>query len=574
MKPGEGSVTGKNQGSEPRRAPIVVIGWDAATWDLLDDWVQAGQLPNLARLMQAGSYGPLQSTPLPLSPAAWSTVITGLNPGRHAVFDWFERRPDSYAVEYVHSGRLAARPLWEYFNAGGWRVGVLNLPMIYPARPLDGFMVSGMAAPNPQAAGFTYPSELLTALEKELGPYILSEAEVYKYGREEAYLHALQAWLEYQRRTIRFLVEGQPCDLYLLVFMQSDHVQHKFWRYLDAGFPGYDLARDRRYRDGILGVYRQLDEILGELLAYFGPRTTWVLLSDHGAGPAHGVMYLNRWLHAEGYLYLRQGPGTHLKAWLARTDLALRLYRLAARLGMSKVAQWVPKPARNRVLNAFLSFDDIDWSRTRAYARGAFGQIFINLRGREPAGTVEPGEAYDDLVAEIVAKLGRLKHPHSGEPLITDIYRRDQVMHGPFLARAADIQFSIQHYLYQSSVKLGVDSTSLLDDSEYEDSGSHRPQGILVLAGEGVRRGGALPGADVADVLPTLLGLADLPIPPGLDGRPLIEALSPELAGRLRFEPPDRPADGQAASPAQLLDLDPAERTQLEERLRNLGYLG
>ncbi|MEJ2262667.1 MAG: alkaline phosphatase family protein [Anaerolineales bacterium] len=114
---------------------IIAIGWDGACWDLLQPWVQAGKLPNLASLMERGVSGPLQSTPLPLSPAAWTTIITGQNPANHGVFDWFERKPGSYDVEYIHTGRIGAKPIWEYFNASGKRIGIFNLPMLYPAVP-------------------------------------------------------------------------------------------------------------------------------------------------------------------------------------------------------------------------------------------------------------------------------------------------------------------------------------------------------------------------------------------------------------------------------------------------------
>ena len=310
--------------------PLVVIGWDGATWDLLAPWVQAGKLPNLARLRESGSYGSIQSTPLPISPASWTTIVTGQNPGRHAVFDWFERRPGSYAVDYVHTGRIAAKTLWQYFNEAGQRIGVFCPPMLYPAVPVDGFMISGMAAPNVTAADFAYPPGLMAELESGVGPYLAAEAEVFKYGREEVYLRNLLEWLGYQRLAVRYLVERVPCDAYLLVFMQSDHAQHKFWRYLDPGYPGYDPDRDILYRDSILQIYQALDNLLGEIVEYFGPSASYMLLSDHGAGPTFGILYINRWLQEVGLLRLRRTPATRLKAWLARSNLILRTYRLAA----------------------------------------------------------------------------------------------------------------------------------------------------------------------------------------------------------------------------------------------------
>jgi predicted AlkP superfamily phosphohydrolase/phosphomutase len=184
---------------------------------------------------------------------------------------------------------------------------------------------------------------------------------------------------------------------------------------------------------------------------------------------------------------------------------------------------------------------------------------------------VEPGAAYEQLVAEILTGLRALKHPETGESLITDIHRREEVLHGPYLERAADVMFTIQGQRYQSSVQLGLEGGEILGRSEYEDSGSHRPEGVLVMAGPGIQPGVSIRDANVADVTPTLLALAGLPVPGGLDGRVLTEALSSEQRAGIRLEAmPAKEISGQPAAP----DLAPEERAQLEERLRNLGYLG
>jgi predicted AlkP superfamily phosphohydrolase/phosphomutase len=570
-------LTNKHEQSIDREAAkLVVIGWDAATWDLLTPWLEAGDLPNLAGLMERGSYGALRSTALPLSPAAWSTIITGQNPAKHGVFDWFQRKPGSYGVEYVHSGQILSKPIWKYFNEGGKSIGVFNLPMIYPAVPIEGFMVAGMAAPSAQVPGLTYPDDLLGIIEDKVGPYFVAEREVYKYGREEPYLQNMLTWLDYQKKVVLFLIERQPCDSYLLVFMQSDHAQHKFWRYLDPKFPGYNSGYDMRYQDAIKVVYQRLDKILGELVNILGDRSTYVLLSDHGAGPNYGVMYINRWLLEEGFLVLRRSLPTFMKSLLAKSNAISRIYNLVARIGLGTLAQLVSKPTRNKILNSFISFDDIDWKRTKAYARGSFGQIFVNLNGREPQGIVAPGENYQQLVNEIMDKLGSLRHPETGDALISDIHPKEELYHGPYLDRAADVMFSIRDYQYQSSVKFGLESKSIIGPSEYEDSGSHRPEGVLVMAGPGIRRGATMDNASVLDIMPTLLTLRGLSIPSGLDGRPLSEAFTDDQKARIHVEQEDYSENSERGFEPTLEspELGDEELAQLEERLRSLGYLG
>jgi predicted AlkP superfamily phosphohydrolase/phosphomutase len=548
--------------------PLLVIGWDAATWDLLEGWVAEGKLPTLAKLMKRGSYGTLMSVPQPVSPAAWSSIITGQNPAKHSVYDWFERKPDSYDVEYVHTGRIASKPIWRYFNEGGKRIGVFNLPMLYPAVDVNGWMLSGLAAPSAHADNFAHPDDLVKELESKVGAYIPAEPKTFNYGREQDYLDAMLHWFNDQKKHLLYLMETHPCDVYFLVFVQTDHAQHKFWRYQDPTFPGYDPARDAPHRDAILKIFQGMDALTGDLIAAMPKETTTLVLSDHGAGPMHGVMYINRWLREEGLLHLKRSPGVTLKSWLAKTNLVMRLYRVAAALGLGDLAKLVSKPARNKVVNSFISFDDIDWSRTKAYARGSFGQVYVNRVGREPEGIVTDAE-YEGVVDDILARLRALRHPTTGEPLITNPRHARDLYEGPYRDRAADINFCVQDYLYQASIKMGLESTSILGESEYEDSGSHRPNGMYAFAGPGVAANGQVDTYNVTDVLPTMLALANLPVPTALDGKPMLAALTDEITAQITFTDDDDATTGKAAP-----EMSADETAELEDRLRSLGYLG
>ena len=267
---------------------------------------------------------------------------------------------------------------------------------------------------------------------------------------------------------------------------------------------------------------------------------------------------------------MRDDFSTRAKFWLAKTDLIGKVYRIVSKLGLGKVANLVSKPARNKVLNSFMSFDDIDWARTKAYARGAFGQIFVNLKAREPEGIIEPGDAYEEIITQLIEALEELPHPETGEPLITDIHRKSEIFNGPYLENAADVIFSIQNYLYQSSVKMGLDSESILGKSEYEDSGSHRLDGIIVMSGPGIAEGSSISNATIADILPTMLALAGLPVPEDLDGQPLVQAFTDAQKQAIKFVSGSSNTAGETSTP----DLDESELTEIEDRLRSLGYLG
>ncbi len=546
---------------------LVVFGWDAVSWELIQPWLQDG-LPTLSALMERGSHAAIRSTHIPVSPAAWSSIITGVNPGRHGVFDWYQRNPESYTMEYVHTGRNQAVPFWSYLNEAGKTVGVVNLPMIYPAVPVDGFMISGMAAPGPDASGFCFPPELLQEAEQALGPYRMDEGVVFKTGQEQPYFDALLEWVEYQKQLVNHLIRASKVDVLFFVFMQSDHVQHKFWRYMDPTFPGYDPERDAPFTNAVRDVVIALDQALSEIIAPLPPDTNIMILSDHGAGANHGVFYVNQWLMKNGWLALKNSLATRLKLWLARTDVISRAYRLVSWMGFSKLALLVSKPARDQVMNSFLSLEDIDWTRTRAYASGSIGQIMLNLEGREPQGIV-PADDADEVLLQLSRELAEIRHPETGEQMIDQITLRDDVFHGPHVQNGADLMFTIDGYRISPSRKLGLEKRSLLGVSEYEDSGSHRMEGIMVLAGPAAQQRRERFQGTVLDVTPTLLAITGVPIPDNLDGEPLYSMLSGETAQSVRVVQADRSSTFLMNKP----DLDPQELAVLEDRLQSLGYL-
>lgn len=551
--------------------PLFILGWDAATWDLMLPWVNEGTLPNLAKLMRIGCYGKLHSTPLPLSPPAWSTIITGVNPGRHGVYDWFARKPGSYDIEYIHTGQITAKPIWEYLNEGGKSVGICWVPVLFPAVKVDGFMISGMAAPNLNMLGYAYPPTLVDEIQASCRPYIAGEGEVFSLAQADKYLKTLLDWLDYQKKVALFLIKHKPCDVYLFVFMQSDHVQHKFWRYSDTSFPGYNQTLNQVCSTAIKQVFQELDRFVGDLWEEFREEATYVILSDHGAGPNYGVLYVNHWLVKEGFLKLMRTPLTRLKTFLAKTNIILWGYRWLNKAGFGRLALLLPKKFRNQVLTAFVSPKDIDWLHTKAYARGAFGQIFINLKGREPQGIVGTGREYEELVSKIISRLKHLTHPVSGDPLISEVNRKGEVFHGPHLEKSADIVFSIQNYTYQTSANFGMHNRELIGPSEYEDSGGHRPQGVLVMAGKGIIPGRECINSDLTDITPTILALAGIPVPSDLDGKPLVDTFTTSQKERISFSAVSKEVEEEKS---RVPELSSEEIAILEERLRNLGYLG
>jgi len=289
-------------------------------------------------------------------------------------------------------------------------------------------------------------------------------------------------------------------------------------------------------------------------------------MSDHGFGSLHYVVNLNLFLLEQGLLQLKRGAWTRLKTGLFRAGLTpASIWHLIERAGLQNYVWQVGKSTRNKVVGKFLSFDDVDWSRTLAYSIGHVGQIHVNLKGRAPAGIVEPGAEYEAVRQRVSEALHGLRHPTTGQPLVERVIPSEQVAHGPYAQRGPDLHVVMDGYRTIAFPLFATDSR-IVTRQIRGDSGCHRQHGVFVAWGAGVQPGPAVEGARILDLAPTILHLMGLPVPDDMDGRVLTEALSAS-----------RPVEYQASSPAsQEADsiLSPEETAEVEARLRALGYLG
>ena len=556
------------------RHRLLVIGLDAATFELIKPWAQEGRLPHLADMLATGAHGPLRSVPNLNSIPAWTTFMTGMNPGKHGLYWFYERRPDSYAFRFLNGADIPVPRFWDYASQAGLRVATINVPMSYPARPLNGIWIAGMDAPDETSPGFTYPPELYRELTTRVGPYLI-DSNIMGYartGRWEQAIGTTRDVVAWRTAAACYLLGREPWDLFVVVFTALDRVQHTFWRAMDSTFPGHSAAEHARFGDVIARFYSQLDEAVGRLRAVGGPQMTTVILSDHGMGPNQlGQLYLQPWLERLGYLIPSAGD-----------TIGQRLLREAAHLADGLVS----KRTRRRIIRALpggraavvrqLNQPRCDWSRTLAYIDYIQPSIWINLEGREPQGIVPPGSAYEDLRDELIERLSDCRDLRTGRPVVRAVYRREEVYYGPEVHRAPDLIIDWNYDVIVSGYRsLLPDGQEVIIDRPADVverrnvSGEHRPDGILMMAGPGVRRGTVVAGAGIADVAPTLLYLLGLPVPEAMDGRVLSEALEQDLvAGRpVRFTASEAGARGSGHA------FSSAEEEQVLRRLRDLGYI-
>jgi predicted AlkP superfamily phosphohydrolase/phosphomutase len=545
--------------STPR---VLVIGLDGATFDLIEPWVAAGKLPTLARLMQEGTWGRLQSTQPPHSCPAWTSFATGLYPGRHGIYSFLHRQPGSYTLPTVNQRLIQGVPVWQILSQIGRRVGIVNIPLTYPPIAVNGYMISGLLSPGADEA--FYPPDLAREVNAALGPYCVEPPPV---ADRQRYLDLSQTCAEKRLQVATYLLQHHSVDFFAIVFTLLDRLQHFYWAHMDPQHPCHDPQAPPEFQTAIEDGYKLLDRAVDTILPYAGPETTVFLVSDHGFEGVFKMFYPNYWLREQGLLVLQ------LRRWGKLLD---RGKNLIVRLGLQDAARKIKHrvPAMTDVGSTGLSYaTDVDWQRTQAVFGPNLG-INLNVRGRDPQGIVEPGAEYEQLRDRLIRDMLTIRDPQTNDPVIQAVYRREEIYEGTAVELAPDLRVEMAHsqvYPGQYAYSPQLDSGALL---LYPDKvmGNHASQGILIASGYGIRRGARVEGAQIADMAPTMLYAMDAPLPCTMDGRLLADVYDPSY----RTAHPEQYDEGQPEHPTPRFLDAPASETEdatIRERLRGLGYL-
>jgi predicted AlkP superfamily phosphohydrolase/phosphomutase len=549
---------------------VMIIGLDGVPLDIIQRWAASGHLPTLRRLMKEGASGQLRSTIPPTSGPSWSSFVTGMNPGKTGIYDFLYRKEGTYHFPPVNASQRGGTTVWRYLSEAGYRVGVLNLPMSYPVEQINGFMVSGWMTPY-TATDFIHPPELAAELEQEIGQYRIYPTETFTESRKDSFLKATYDLLDMRTRTALYLARTKRSDVFMAIFFDTDRVLHQLWHYLDPEHPWRTDTEDRErvVRD----YFQKVDESIGRLLEYADEETLVIILSDHGMGCANNFIVLNNWLLDTGLLRLKRDPWTRTKEFMFRRGFTLRnVHQVADRLHLARQAEYVAGYFVDHLLKlAFLSFLDVDWSQSKAYSFGRhLGSIYINVKGREPQGIVEPGAEYEAVRDEIEHLAYDFRDPRTGRKMIGQVLRREEIYTGPHLERApdlilrphepSDIFFGLADFGHRETVS-----------TVYRYSGMHRDYGMLIMKGPGVRQERAIEGAAIQDIAPTVLHTMGLPVPADMDGRMLADAFLDEYVAAFPVTISEPPTSEETTDWSGYTEEGEKE---IMERLEGLGYLG
>lgn len=550
----------------------LIIGLDGATFDLITPWVRAGHLPTLGRLMSEGAYGPLRAWPNMSSASAWTSMVTGCNPGQHGIYgftDVLDRQGQGWhAMTALDRQR---DPFWCLLSAAGQRVGIVNVPISYPADPVEGFMLSGMDAPGLDSPGFAHPAGLLDELRQQGIDYhldvpylgITSQRAPHQLPRP------VERMVDARAATVLYLMQARRWDLLMAVFVATDRMQHFYW-------PARGVPLDDPAWTPVRATYQQIDGFLAQALELVGDNTTVLLVSDHGFGPSMPAeCHLNQILAWSGLLRFARTPDSPADGLLK--DLLLHGRHLLPQGLHASLAHRFPGLHR-RAINA-VKYQTLDWSRTQAYGPPYGETLLVNLQGRQPQGIVSPQD-YEPLRDRLGRILLDLVDTGSGQRLVRGVHGPEELYHGPHLAHAPDLTVYWEYDLFEHALGCSLDGEAIVVQGPGVQSssvsaarpwsGTHRPDGIVIAWGPDIEPGATVSGATLYDIAPTILYLQGQPIPTDLDGEVLAGIFAAE---RLRRTPVEKrePIAGRAQMPATT--LDPDELGKIEERLRGLGYI-
>jgi len=457
---------------------VAVIGLDCGTPQLLFRDL-ADEIPNIRKLMEGGMHGDLASITPPITVPAWACAMTGKTPGQLGIYGFRNRKDTSYeGLSIATSDKVTEPTVWDLLGERGHKSLLIGVPPGYPPKAVEGWRVSCFLTP-PSAKAYTAPAELQAEIEEELAgdPYIFDIANFREQGFEFV-LEQVFKMTERRFKVARRLLKTKPWDYFMFVEIGVDRLHHVFWQFYDPTHPKFEPGN--RFETAFQDYYRFLDREVGSLLEVLPDDVITILMSDHGARPMIGGVCFNDWLIREGYLALSE-PVTE------------------------------PTP---------IAKTPIDWSRTVAWGDGGYyGRLFLNVKGREPQGIVEPAH-YEATRDELIQRLEAMAGP-DGEPLGTRVIKPQDV-YPEVRGVAPDLIVYFGDLAWRSvgTVASGtVGGVFTYENDTGPDGANHDRTGIFVLNGLPGQPLGRVEGLSLVDVGPTILKLYDIEAPEGAVGR-------------------------------------------------------
>lgn len=455
---------------------IAVIGLDCAAPELVFDRFK-DKLPNLTEMASRGLYGGLESSDPPITIPAWMVMVTGKSPGELGLYGFRHRRGNSYDKQWIAtSNRVRDEKIWDILGKMDKKSILIGVPPSYPVYPLNGDMVGCFITPSIESQ-YTFPKELEEDIERLVGEYMVDVE--FRIDDKESICDEVYEMTEKRFKVINYLIENREWEFLMFVEIGLDRMHHAFWRYFDESHHLYEPGT--KFETVIEDYYIYLDNKIGKLLDRFDDDTRVLVVSDHGGKPMKGCFCVNDWLIDEGLLKLKEEP------------------REVSRLNELQV----------------------DWEKTLAWGWGGYySRIFLNVKGREEKGTIEPRD-YERVRDKIAKKLGEIKGPNN-EEWHTKVLKPEEIF--PVVkGNPPDLMVYFDDLCWRSAGTLGHGTKYLRENDTGPDDAVHDKMGMYIYYDPSKDLDGKERNHDILDVAPTIMRSLGLTVPSYMAGNPITD---------------------------------------------------
>lgn len=513
---------------------LFVLGIDGASYRLIHRFVEEDKLPSFKKLIKEGIFRKLKTTNPPHTAPGWTNAFTGVQPGKHGIYQFWDTQSPNYYGEYMGSNHVGVPTVWEILNQFSYKTIMINIPMTYPPKEVNGVMISW---PLSNTLRYAYPKDMLFKIAKAGGHYA-SDINIMFENNLEYISQAIEITKK-RVKTIDYFLKNGEWDLFISVFTEIDRISHYYWNFMDKSSPVYNHEVEEKYKLAIENIYRETDLALGKILEMLPSDALLMLLSDHGFTVGEVDFYVQTFLMKHSLLAVKEIDKKSIKenSWFYMEEAGKEY--------------------------------EVDWNQTTAYmaSPGSYG-VNINLKGRQNHGIIEQ-EQYEQERDKIISLLKKILHPNKKTPLFRDVLKREEVYAGASLNKAPDI--IMVPYEYSTMVHHKIHPDKIF--GKPEQKGMHDKDAIFGLYGQNIQ---LKESGEIAleDITPTILNLFAIRTPSYMEGESMIQ-FNDEQENWKDFVIPNVGSGGYKGEEAYTREkaYTREESQEVAEKLKSLGYL-